>query len=437
MKRYTSIENLKNDNLSVGERVLLDVPPYISGEYEIKDGIGCANGFSVIDLGEKRAVRYYEKHNEWCEKYPKRSFVCHKGFTGWHDFETLCTRPCSNGVYPANTFEAVEHAIRLGYRMLEIDINISKDGIWICDHEPCTMFLEGEEKNYTDLTFEEIHARPIIRNWKGGGFWHFSDTLKKECVPSLDSVLKLCKENDMFVILDTKWLKHHTYTDAEMDALAELIKKHKMENQCAAYGASFAPLTKRIPEITAAFTNIPCENEKDAAALMLSFKNVTLDVSFKQYPDVVKFAKKYDIPLTVWFTDDYRDAETAFEDGVDYLMTNSCLENPNVSDYKQIFSFSQADFKDETLVLPYKGLDLHTGDIIKLTCYAESGELKIETIDAPAPRYSIKNIKKSGNQELFYIVNDCYPYDLEVSLCKGADLAKTQILRETARGEHK
>ena len=54
MKRYTSIENLKNDNLSVGERVLLDVPPYISGEYEIKDGIGCANGFSVIDLGEKR-----------------------------------------------------------------------------------------------------------------------------------------------------------------------------------------------------------------------------------------------------------------------------------------------------------------------------------------------------------------------------------------------
>ena len=161
------------------------------------------------------------------------------------------------------------------------------------------------------------------------------------------------------------------------------------------------------------------------------------DVSAKQYPDFVSFSEKYDIPLTVWFTDDYREVYEMFDAGVDYLMTNSCMIKPNLTDYEQVAAFSQDDFTKNELLLSYKGLELYTGDIIKLTCHADCGELRIETVDAPAPRYSIFNIQESGKQTLYYVLNDCYPYDLLITLCKGADLAKVQILRETARGEHK
>ena len=371
--------------------------------------------------------------NKWCEKYPKGSLICHKGFGGWHDFETLCTRPCTNGIYPENTYEAVLHAIRLGYKMIEIDINVSKDGVWLCHHEPNTMFLEYDARNFTDMTFEEIHSMPFLRSWKGGGCWLFSEHIAKEYVPTLDSVLELCKKHDIFVILDTKWIKHHTYTEKEMDDLAALIVKHDMVENCAAYGASFSPLPGRLPEITVAYTDIPAGSEEQAAEKMLSHKNVMLDVSFKKYPECVDFCKKYNIPLVVWFTDDYRDMEKAFNDGVDYLMTNSCLVNPNLSDYKTIYSYSQKDFENNELVLDYEKLDLHPGDMLSLKFTASSGEVKIMT--KTEHRYSIREIKNQGSHELYYTVNDAYPHDLIVSLNPSVQNAELLVLRETARGE--
>ena len=63
LKKFTDIEILKSENPSVGEHVILDIPPYISGEYVISEKLNSSNGFSVLDLGEKTAIRYYEKHN--------------------------------------------------------------------------------------------------------------------------------------------------------------------------------------------------------------------------------------------------------------------------------------------------------------------------------------------------------------------------------------
>lgn len=456
MLKFYSLKELINANLAIGDTAFLDIKPHIYGNFKIcEPKPQICNGFSVLDLGDRSAVRFYEKHNSWMEKYPSGNLISHKGFNGWCDLETLSHKPTVNGTYSGNTYESILHAIRLGYKIVEFDITVTKDDEWIVSHDHSTHFQEPEGRLMRELPFEEINALPIYRNWKGGGFWEFSEHLTLENVPLLDDVLALCAKHDIFVYLDAKWVRDYTYSDTAMDKLAELIKKHKMERRTAAYAACFNPLIRRIPEITAAFINIPCENEQDAALLLSSFENYLIDVATVQQDSVTEFCKKYNVPLTVWLSDDYREVDEIFAKGADYVMTNFCLYNPDLSDYNVIYSYNIGDFVNNgnaagevklSLTLSFEGLDLHPGDMIVLSADSEIGDsgeayLRIATETAPVVRYADTELTKNNNsRELCYVVNDKFPYDITVTLgAKGCsvtfDNVMLKIMRETARGE--
>lgn len=469
MLKFTDLEELKTAGLQQGDKVFLDIKPYIYGNFKI-----CApmpqicNGFSIIDLGDKSAVRFYDKYNLWTEKYRSGSIISHKGFNGWCDLETLSHKPTANGTYSGNTYESILHSIRLGFKILEFDITVTGDDEWIVSHDHSTHFQEPEGRPMRELSFKEINAMPIYRNWKGGGFWEFSEHLPLEKVPLLDDVLELCSRYDVFVYLDAKWIRDYTYSENAMDKLAELIRKHKMERKCAAYAACFNPLIKRIPEITAAFINVPCENEQDAAILLSSFENHLIDVSVGQQKDVAKFCKEHNVPLTVWLSDDYREVDSIFNKGADYVMTNFCLYNPNLSDYKTIYEYNANDFEtvgkgktnktannitlcsEEEIKLcfrlPFEKLDLHPGDIIVLSSHCSEnngGEvyLRVATESAPVIRYADMELTDKKNcRTLYYVVNDKYPYDITATIGVKNTTATLsnialKVMRETARGE--
>ena len=448
-KVYKSADELFEADPAVGTIITLDIKPYAKGEYKVVTGSYVANDVSIVYISSgKYAVRNVSEINAWVKDVPYGSFIAHQGFNG-HINTADNTAP---GTYPSNTKESVDHAVRLGYKMVEIDITITKDKVWVVDHDANTAAINtnsnDEVKNFTNMLSGVITKKNILRKWRTGGYWEFSNQITKEKPPTLESVFQYMQGNKAYLILDNKSLNHHKFTDEEYDILAELIKKYKMENRCAVYAECLKPISDRVNGVILAYSALPHSNEEAAYNIMSSYGNFMLSVGKTNLSSYTAFAKKYNVPLAVWVEDEYYEADKLFASGANYILTNYCLPaNANLSDYKEIKSFSLADFKDNkqsgdfnaSLTLSYKDLSLHTGDIIVLSaeCSNSGGEAYIrvgasETLEAK----SVIN----GKRTVYYIVNDSYAHNLEANFGVNGGSAnftnvKVSIMRETARGE--
>ncbi len=472
-KIYKTESELLEADLPLNSVVTLDIAPYAKGKYKIVNGSYISNDSSIIYISSgKFAIRYFEKLNAWRDIIPKGSFIAHQGFNGWIDKTYLGGGETSNGTYPSNTKEAVDHAVRLGYKFIEIDITTTKDKVWVVNHDANSKELltdlSKEAKPFTTMLSTVITKMKIQRKWKGGGYWEFSDRIKSEYVPTLEDVLKYAQNKNIYLILDNKSLLHHQFTDEEYDSLADLINKYNMGNRCAAYAECLKPLTNRIHGMIACYSALPNDDEETAYNIMSSYGNFMLSVSISQYKEYLPFAKKYNVPIAVWVVDDYETADTIFNDGVDYVLTNYCLpKNADLSDYKKLKSLTSADFASEKrassatvtyesgavnvtsksegvaqLTLGYRNLGLKTGDIIVLSadCSLGSGEafIKIATDTDNAVLEAKRKIKDKNT--VYYIVNDDNGVNLTANLGvkNGSATFKNveiKIMRETARGE--
>ncbi len=448
-KVYKSEEELFNANPAVGTIITLDIEPYAKGEYKVVTGSYVANNVSIVYISSgKYAVRNVSKINAWVKDVPYGSFIAHQGFNG-HINTAENTAP---GTYPSNTKEAVDHAVRLGYKMVEIDITITKDKVWVVDHDANSAATNintyDEVKNFTHMLSSIITKRNILRKWRTGGYWEFSNQIAKERTPTLESVFQYMQKNNVYLILDNKSLSHHDFTDEEYDILAELIKKYKMEKRCAVYAECLKPISDRVNGVILAYSDLPHSDEKAAYSIMSSYGNFMLSVNKSNLSKYTAFAKKYNVPLAVWVEDEYYEADKLFANGANYILTNYCLpNNANLSDYKEIKSFSMSDFTGNAtsgdfnakLTLSYKDLGLKPGDIIVLSakCSNSGGEAFIrvgasENLEAKAAI--------NGNRTIYYVVNDSYSHNLEANFGVTGGSAnftnvKLAIMRETARGE--
>ncbi len=450
--KYYSIADLKSANLTDGTIVNLSIKPYSVGQYKIvEDTAYTANGYSVlaVDSG-KFAVRYYGENavNNWNSEELNSGFVAHKSFNGYVD-RWIVGEGGTTGTYPENTLEGVEHAVRLGYKVVEIDITVTKDNVWVLSHDAHTGSLytsaeSSKTQNMRDVTYDSIKDMPILRQtYYTGGWptWEFTDDIKKEYVPTLASVFESQKDSNLYFILDNKYLTDYTFTDEQMDALAAVIKEYGMEERCAAYAACQVPLSKRLPNIGVAYSSIPSSDEETAANIIKSHKNYLMSLSDTAYSTYLDFCKKYDIPLAVWMTDDYIHAEELFSEGVDYVLTNSIItaddltqcgykvmDNMNTEEIISSLSFngegtnsltantvtlnSDSEYSAQ-FSLSYSGMGLKSGDVLALKVDSNAASsVKIETVNGV--RWYEKNC--DGTTTLYYLVNDNYTYDLVASL---------------------
>ena len=472
--KYYSIADLKAANLSDGAIVDLAIKPYSVGQYKIVEGTAyTANGYSIlaVDSG-KFAVRYYGENavNNWNTEKLNGGFVAHKSFNGYVD-RWIVGEGGTTGTYPDNTLEGVEHAVRLGYKVVEIDITVTKDNVWVLSHDANTSSLyisanSSKSQNMRDVTYDSIKIMPILRQtYYTGGWpsWEFTDDIKKEYIPTLASVFESQKDTDLYFILDNKYLTDYTFTDEQMDALAAVIKEYGMEERCAAYAACQTPLAKRIPNIGLAFSGMPSSDEETAANIIKSHKNYIMSISDTSYSDYLDFCKKYDIPLAVWMTDDYIHADELFNQGVDYVLTNSIITVDDLTEcgYKVMDSISgeeiisSLNFEGEgsntvsnntvslssdttysaKFNLSYSGMGLKSGDVLALKLNSNGiSSAKIETVNGV--RWYEKNC--DGTTMLYYLVNDNYTYDLIASLTVNSGSAEFSNIslthyRETVR----
>ena len=475
--KYYSIADLKAANLSDGAIVDLSIKPYSVGTYKIVESNAyAANGYSIlaIDSG-KFAVRYYGENavNNWNSEELNGGFVAHKSFNGYVD-RWIVGEGGTKGTYPDNTLEGVEHAVRLGYKVVEIDITVTKDNVWVLNHDANTSSLytsadSAKSQNMRDVTYDSIKNMPILRQtYYTGGWpsWEFSDDIKKEYVPTLASVFESQKDTNLYFILDNKYLTDYTFTDEQMDALAKVIKDYNMEGRCAAYAACSIPLSKRLPDIAIAYSWMPSSDYETAANIIKSNKNYLMSMSDTEYTKYLDFCKEYDIPLAVWMTDDYIHAEELFSQGVDYVLTNSIITVDDLAQcgYKVMdtmgtdeiinaltFTGNGSNTITENTVrltatdtytaqfnLSYSELGLKAGDVLALTLDSDllNGTAGVKISTNNGVRWYEKNC--NGTTTLYYLVNDSYTYDLIASLTVNGGEAlfgniKLTHYRETVR----
>lgn len=106
-------------------------------------------------------------------------FIAHRGFSG---------------KYLQNTEEAFLKAVEHGSGGIETDVRITKDGVLVVNHNETALFFDGTELAVSDVTFEELSAKPLLNE--------FTDTEIHIC--TFRRYLEICRDGNMVCFIEFK-----------------------------------------------------------------------------------------------------------------------------------------------------------------------------------------------------------------------------------------
>ena len=101
-------------------------------------------------------------------------------------------------VAPENTIPAYEKAVELGFYAAECDILLTKDNVWVLNHNDTTDKMFFEMGNVADYTLEELRSFSMERGGKV-----YLENGEPVRVPTLAEALNACK-GKVYVNLDLK-----------------------------------------------------------------------------------------------------------------------------------------------------------------------------------------------------------------------------------------
>lgn len=230
--------------------------------------------------------------------FMERFFICHRGLDG----------------YPENTLVAIEAAIKNGYKAVECDIEITKDGIPVLSHDKTIDRCSNGEGKISDMTYEEL-LQYDFGSWKDLRFIG-------EKIPTLEEALKICKKYGVILELDLAG----KIPGGQIDTVYKVVEKNKMQG--------FALLTAReyqLKEFLTEKKNVCVSisgiynltNAKDA----LYIKELSEYCNFSMPSDsvnqaIIDYSHANGIKVKIWPVDDVNEANMLFNMGVDYIQTN-------------------------------------------------------------------------------------------------------------------
>lgn len=179
----------------------------------------------------------------------------------------------SSKVAPENTIAAVEAAIGELADYVEVDVQMTSDGVVALGHDANLKRVAGVNRAISSFTWEELQRLDV-------GSW-FSDEFAGERIPSLLEVMDLCKGR---VSLNIE-IKNVGKGSALPEAVAGLILDRGMEEHCVVTSTSLNYL-KQVKEIapgihtgyiiSAAYGDFYSSDAIDFISIRSSFVNETL-----------------------------------------------------------------------------------------------------------------------------------------------------------------
>lgn len=106
-----------------------------------------------------------------------------------------------------NTLAGFYRAFLNGADWIEVDVRLSSDSVYVCAHNPTVTDINGVTYTIASETAETLTALVLSRD----------DTYGDCCVPTLESVLKLCAYTGLYCNLDCKTVNASTLSALVVD----------------------------------------------------------------------------------------------------------------------------------------------------------------------------------------------------------------------------
>lgn len=151
----------------------------------------------------------------------------------------------AKGNYPENTLLAFKKAIEAGVDGLEFDIHLTKDGEVVVIHDATlerTTTGMGYIKDYTMAELEHFSAGAKFNEYK-----NYASSWDKETIPTLETVLTLCKSHQLEINIELKTYQV-LYPQIEEKMLA-VIKKVGYDESLIVYSSFHFPTLWRIKQL--------------------------------------------------------------------------------------------------------------------------------------------------------------------------------------------
>ncbi|MCR6098223.1 glycerophosphodiester phosphodiesterase [Salipaludibacillus agaradhaerens] len=124
----------------------------------------------------------------------------------------------ASGTYPENTMDAYKAAAEAGADGLEVDVQLSKDGVPVLIHDETVNRTTNGEGWVKDLTYEELQTMDA-------GSW-FHDDFSHATIPSLEELLIWLRGQSLYLNIELKTGIVH-YPGIE-NAVIKLIKQYDL-----------------------------------------------------------------------------------------------------------------------------------------------------------------------------------------------------------------
>jgi glycerophosphoryl diester phosphodiesterase len=246
-------------------------------------GFGTAVGIGMLLVGLARRL----------DVRPKVTVAAHRGYSL---------------VAPENTLAAFRKSIEVGADYVELDVQETKDGRLIVNHDRDMMRVAGDPRRVAELTLAEIKTLDVGRR--------IGPEFVGERVPTLDEVIDQTRGKIGLQIE----LKYYAKDDGLAEKVAALIDRLKFEAECVVISLDYEALLKakaRNPRVkTAAIITYALGdvNRLDVDALSVHTKFID--------NRLLREAKTQGKPVYAWTVDDPHQMLALIERGVSSLVTN-------------------------------------------------------------------------------------------------------------------
>ena len=174
----------------------------------------------------------------------------------------------SSRTAPENTIPAIEAAVEEMADSVEIDVQMTADGVVVLGHDASLKRVAGVNRSIASMTFEELEKLDV-------GSW-FSSKYAGTRIPSLSEVLELCSQKTSLNI-EIKYVGKNSELP---EKTAEMVREYGMENQCVITSTNLSYL-KRVKEalpeirtgyiISAAYGNFYSSEDVDFISIRSGF----------------------------------------------------------------------------------------------------------------------------------------------------------------------
>lgn len=244
------------------------------------------------------------------------ALVSKNSFFNTNDMRLLAHRGFSS-IAPENSLPACELAGEYGYWGVEFDVFFTTDNVPVIIHDDTVDRTTNGVGKIEEMTFSQVQALKI-------DFGEKIEMYENLKVPTLVEYLETSKKHNIIPIIE---IKQGSSTNANLDKMIEIIKKHGFEENCIVISFYKEHLTyvRSVNKKITLAPLIPITTEN--IEFVLSLGNSLIDpYSPTLTKELIDQCHSKGIKVITWTVDDITEKNRLMKLGVDFLTTNSLVE---------------------------------------------------------------------------------------------------------------